>query len=101
MRMRVAGSHHGATILENLDVVDVRASAQLLKLACPGAHTSAMSEGSMVDSVRSWRGEKHMTRHVPGSPAATRSPFPSTSRRSGMVSGFRAAKSLSKTKVLL
>src|SRR5579864_809615 len=38
MRMRVAGSHHGAAILENLDVVNIRTHTQFLELARPGPH---------------------------------------------------------------
>lgn len=38
MRMRTAGAHHRATVLEDLHVMDVGLSAQLLKLLGPGSH---------------------------------------------------------------
>ena len=46
--------------------------------------------------LRSCLGEKQITRHVPGSPSATRRP---RSTRSDDTSGRRAAKSLVNTKV--
>ena len=45
------------------------------------------------------KGEKHITRHNPGSVSATSSPLSSTSRRSRTTFGFNAAKSFSNTNV--
>src|SRR5438270_13568131 len=38
MRMRVAGSHHGAAVLEDLNVIDGVKTTQFAILADPGAH---------------------------------------------------------------
>src|SRR5215467_10988374 len=55
----------------------------------------------MVASVRSCLGEKQITLQIPGSASATSKPALSTSNLPGDVSGFNAAKSFSKTKVVV
>jgi len=50
----------------------------------------------MRDMLKSWRGEKQMTRHVPRSLSARRRPF---SKDPAAESGCSAAKSLVNTKV--
>ncbi len=59
-----------------------------------------MAASSISGKVRSWRGEKHSTRAVPGT-ASARSSWagPGTGGGAGGVSGSTAAKSLVKTNV--
>ena len=84
--MGVRGAHRLAPVLEHLD--PARPAAELGRLIGPRIDVG------MCPRLRSWRGEKQMTRHVPLSPSASR-------RRSWIrdtfASGFSAAKSFVKT----
>jgi hypothetical protein len=59
--------------------------------------TGRMSPGAIRARVRSWRGEKHTTRHRPVAGSETRSPPPSVA--GAALAGRRAGKSLSNTYV--
>ena len=89
VRMRIAGAHHGATVLENLNVVDEVAASEIGELLAPHSMTATISFWFIPASVRSWRGEKHPTRQTPGSGCETISsfcwicPFTGSGRRAG------------------
>ena len=91
MRMRIACTHHRAAILKDLYVIDLFERAQFAKLLDPYVDYGFNflrrhgREGEVMPR------EKQITRQIPGSPLATSNPRSSTSRRSLLVFGFRAA----------
>jgi hypothetical protein len=83
VRVRVAGPHHLAAVLEQLDVAHVGARAELGRLLGPQVDHAATPAAPRVASVRSCRGEKQITRQVPGSARRERARASRTTGASG------------------